>query len=92
MIRSFKDRKTQRLFESGSAGAFRSITRVAIRKLDLSDSAASLDDLRAPPGNTLEKLRGGRSGRHSIRVNDQWRICFIWRNGDAHDVEIVDYH
>lgn len=56
------------------------------------DAAATLDDLRVPPGNRLEKLRGDRTGEHSVRINDQWRICFRWRGGDAHDVEIVDYH
>jgi len=62
------------------------------RKLRMLDAAAVLDDLRHPPGNRLEKLKGDRAGRHSIRVNDQWRVCFRWRNGQAHDVEIVDYH
>lgn len=56
------------------------------------DAAATLDDLRVPPGNRLDKLRGDRTGEHSIRINDQWRICFRWRSGDAHDVEFVDYH
>lgn len=65
---------------------------MALRKLAMLDAAESLDDLRSPPGNRLEKLRGGRAGQHSIRVNDQWRVCFVWREGDAHDVEIVDYH
>ena len=66
--------------------------RVALRKLRMLDAAQSLDDLRVPPGNRLERLRGDRSGQHSIRINDQWGICFRWRGGDAHDVEIVDYH
>ena len=92
MIKSFKDRKAQRLFESGAGGAFRSVANVAVRKLDLLDGAAKLEDLRAPPGNRLEKLKGDRSGQHSIRINDQRRICSVWRDGDAHDVEIVDYH
>lgn len=65
---------------------------MALRKLRMLDAAGSLDDLRVPPGNRLERLRGDRQGQHSIRINDQWRICFPWRGGDAHDVEIVDYH
>jgi len=68
------------------------VQRVALRKLRMLDAAESLDDLRVPPGNRLERLRGDRQGQHSIRINDQWRICFRWRGGDAHDVEIVDYH
>jgi len=63
-----------------------------LRKLLVLDAAESLNDLRVPPGNRLEKLSGSRSGQHSIRVNDQWRVCFRWSDGDAHDVEIVDYH
>jgi proteic killer suppression protein len=68
------------------------VQRVALRKLRMLDAAESLDDLRVPPGNRLERLRGGRQGQHSIRINDQWRICFRWRGDDAQDVEIVDYH
>ena len=63
-----------------------------LRKLVVVDAAEALDDLRVPPGNRLEKLRGERAGQHSIRINDQWRICFRWQDGDAHEVEIVDYH
>ena len=63
-----------------------------LRKLVILDAAESLDDLRSPPGNRLEKLKGNRAGLHSIRINDQWRICFRWQDGDAHDVELVDYH
>ena len=66
--------------------------KVSLRKLRMVDAATRLDDLRVPPGNRLERLRGGRSGQHSIRINEQWRICFRWRGGDAYDVEIVDYH
>lgn len=66
--------------------------RVARRKLRMLNSSQSLSDLRVPPGNRLEALRGDRAGEHSIRVNDQWRICFVWQDGDAHEVEIVDYH
>jgi proteic killer suppression protein len=68
------------------------VQRLAQRKLVILDAAESLQDLRLPPGNRLERLSGDRAGQHSIRVNDQWRICFHWRDGDAHDVEIVDYH
>ena len=71
---------------------FQAIERVARRKLLCLHQARRREDLRVPPGNQLELLRGDRSGTHSIRVNDQWRICFVWRDGDAHDVEIVDYH
>ena len=63
-----------------------------LRKLVVVDAAEALDDLRSPPGNCLEKLKGDRAGQHSIRINDQWRICFRWKDGDAHEVEIVDYH
>ena len=66
--------------------------KVALRKLRMVDAAAGLDDLRVPPGNRLERLKGDRSGQHSVRINDQWRICFRWHGGDAHDVEIVDHH
>ena len=66
--------------------------KVALRKLRMLDAATGLDDLRVPPGNRLERLHGDRSGQHSIRINDRWRICFRWRGGDAHDVEIVGYH
>lgn len=68
------------------------IQDVALRKLRLLNNARHLDDLRVPPGNRLEALRGERHGQHSIRINDQWRVCFVWRDGHAHDVEIVDYH
>ena len=93
MIRSFRDRDTQRLFDRQpvrKSGA--DVQRVALRKLRQLDAAVTLDDLRVPPGNRLEKLRGDRSGQHSIRVNDQWRVCFRWAGADAHDVEIVDCH
>jgi proteic killer suppression protein len=68
------------------------IQRAARRKLELLDAAEKLDDLRVPPGNRLEQLSGNRQGQHSLRINDQWRICFVWKNGDAYDVTIVDYH
>ena len=92
MIRSFHSRDTERLSQDVSVRRFRSIERVARRKLELLAGAARLEDLRVPPGNRLELLRGSRAGRHSIRINDQWRICFRWIDGNAHDVEIVDYH
>ncbi|MFA4949023.1 MAG: type II toxin-antitoxin system RelE/ParE family toxin [Candidatus Krumholzibacteriia bacterium] len=93
MIRSFRDRETERVFRGeGSRHFSPDIQRRALRKLLLLDAAEILDDLRSAPGNRLEKLVGNRSGQHSIRINDRWRICFIWNREDAHDVEIVDYH
>lgn len=92
MIRSFRDAATQRLFADEDVARFRAIERQARRKLLLLDGANALHDLRIPPGNRLEVLRGNRAGQHSIRINDQWRICFVWRDGGAEDVEIVDYH
>ena len=92
MIRSFRDPDTEKLFRRESVLRFRAIERVARRKLDQIHFAAKLGDLAAPPGNRLEALRGDRQGQHSIRINDQWRVCFVWRDGDAYGVEIVDYH
>lgn len=92
MIRSFRDRETRLLFETGRSRRFGNIAAVALRKLDMVDAAAVLEDLRVPPGNRLEALRGTRRGQHSIRINDQWRIRFRWRDDGPHDVEIVDYH
>jgi toxin HigB-1 len=92
VIRSFADRDTHRLFEDERVRRFQAIERQARRKLLLLDAASSLDDLRVPPGNHLEALSGDRVGQSSIRINKQWRICFRWHNGDACDVEIVDYH
>ena len=91
MIRSFGDRCTEALYRGEAVAAFQAIRAVAVRKLDMLDAATRLSDLRAPPGNRLEALRGDRRGQHSIRINDQWRICFVWRDG-AELVEIVDYH
>lgn len=91
MIRSFADRSTERLFDDKFVKAFSGIERAARRKLLLLDAVGSLEDLKVPPGNRLEALQGDRAGQHSIRINDQWRICFRWDAG-AHDVEIVDYH
>ena len=93
MIQSFADRDTARLFARERVRRFPSeLHRVMLRKLVALDAAETLDDLRVPPGNRLERLHGDRDGQHSIRVNDQWRVCFRWRDGNAHDVEIVDYH
>ena len=92
MIKSFRCRDTERLFHDLAAGRFRGIERVARRKLEMLSAAERLEDLKAPPGNRLESLKGNRAGQFSIRVNDQWRICFVWKGKDAFDVEIVDYH
>jgi proteic killer suppression protein len=93
MFRGFANRETERIWNGiGSRRLPIEIADKALMKLRLLNSGASLDDLRVPPGNRLEKLKGGRAGQHSIRVNDQWRICFRWKEGAAHDVEIVDYH
>jgi proteic killer suppression protein len=93
VIRSFRDRDTERLFQRYRIRRLPpDLHRVALRKLLIIDAATSLDELRVPPANRLERLSRDRRGQHSIRVNDQWRICFRWSNGDAYDVEIVDYH
>jgi toxin HigB-1 len=92
MIRSFKGRDTARLFADQPVRAFSGIERLARRKLLLLHAARLIEDLRVPPGNRLELLKGDRAGFHSIRINNQWRICFRWDKGDAFDVEIVDYH
>ena len=93
MIESFRDRDTERLFQRRPVRKLGAdVQKIALRKLRMLDAATGLDDLRMPPGNRLEKLKGDREGQHSIRINKQWRICFRWRLGHAHDVEIVDYH
>ena len=92
MIRSFKDRATRRFFEGQWVAAFQGFSDQAVRRLTLLDSAETLHDLAALPGNRLEALRGDRAGQHSIRVNAQWRICFRWTADGPCDVEIVDYH
>jgi len=93
MIRSFRDRETERLFRREPVRKLPpDVRRVALRKLVRLDAAETLEDLRVPPGTRLEKLVGNRAGQHSIRINDQWRVCFRWKDGDAEDVEIVDYH
>lgn len=93
MIKSFRDKRTAALFIGlvpRDVGP--DVLKRAKAKLALLEAAATLDFLRSPPGNRLEGLRGDRAGQHSIRVNDQWRLCFVWRDGDAHDVEFCDYH
>jgi proteic killer suppression protein len=92
VIRSFGSKDTEALFHDEPIRRFRAIERSARRKLLYLHRARVLQDLKAPPGNRLEALRGDRRAQHSIRINDQWRICFTWKDGDAHDVEIVDYH
>jgi proteic killer suppression protein len=93
MIQSFKDEDTAELFQARKNRRWQNIKVVALRKLDLIHAAALLTDLRVPPGNHLEALSDDREGQHSIRINDQYRICFVWNdNNGAHDVEIVDYH
>jgi toxin HigB-1 len=92
VIKSFKTGDTARLFNDERVKDWQSIENVARRKLNMVNAAAKLDDLKVPPGNRLEKLEGDRKGQHSIRINDQYRACFVWREGDAYDVEITDYH
>ena len=92
MIKSFKEKGTRTLFETGTSRRWHLIARVAVRKLVQIDSAATLDELNVPPGNRLEALKGDRAGLHSIRISDQWRICFRWESDGVYDVEIVDYH
>ncbi len=93
MITSFRDRRTAAVFQGDRPKGFPSdLLRVAFRKLALLHEATALNDLRSPPSNRLEALQGDRAGQHSVRVNDQWRICFVWQDGNAHHVEIVDYH
>lgn len=93
MIRSFAEREAERLFARTPGRRFPAeLHRVMLRKLVQLDAAERLDDLRVPPGNRLEALKGDRRGQHSIRVNDQWRLCFRWSSGNAYEVEIVDYH
>jgi len=92
VIKAFRDQETQRLYHRYRVRRFRGFERVALRKLVILHAAASLQDLAAVPGNRLEKLVGDRAGQYNIRINDRWRICFHWREGDAYQVEIVDYH
>ena len=92
MIRSFRCADTRSLYETGKSKRFSSIATVATRKLTQMDAAATLEFLRSPPGNRLEALKYDRLGQHSIRINDQWRLCFRWTVAGPEDVEIVDYH
>jgi toxin HigB-1 len=92
VIKSFGSKDTEQLHKREPVKRFKNIERVALRKLRQLDAAKLLTDLASPPGNRLEALRGDRRGQLSIRINDQWRICFVWRDGDAYDVEITDYH
>jgi proteic killer suppression protein len=92
VIRSFRRDDTARLFHRETVRRFKAIERQALRKLDMLDAAPDLRTLASLPGNRLEPLKGGRKGQFSIRINDQWRVCFVWREGNAYEVEIVDYH
>ena len=93
MIKSFKDKETEKLFNRHFSKKFpQNLQHLARRKLVMLDAAPELNALGIPPGNRLEALKGDRKGQHSIRINDQWRVCFRWKTGDAYDVEIADYH
>ena len=93
MIKSFRDAETEKVFNRRFSKRLPTdIQAVALRKLRMLANAHGLQDLRSPPGNRLERLSGEREGQHSIRINDQWRVCFVWRDGDVHEVEICDYH
>ena len=93
MIKSFRDKETEKIyFRERSRKLPTNIQQIALRKLRMINNAKTINDLRIPPANRLEKVTGNRLGQHNIRINDQWRICFIWKDGDATDVEITDYH
>ncbi len=93
MIASFRDKETERLWQSGKSRRLPAdLERRAFKKLAILNAAVALGNLKVPPGNLLEALRGNRAGQYSIRLNDQYRVCFVWRDGNAFDVEIVDYH
>ncbi len=92
MIRTFRDKKTEQFFSGGMVKEFSSFRKVAERKLTMLDNASELKDLLSPAGNRLEKLKGDRAEQHSIRINDQWRICFVWMADGPYEVEIADYH
>ncbi len=93
MIKSFKGKETEKVYSrEGSNKLPRDIQQVALRKLRMINNAKNLNDLRIPPANRLEKVKGTREGQYSIRINDQWHICFNWQEADAYDVEIIDYH
>jgi toxin HigB-1 len=92
MIRSFADAATEQVFHHRHSRLYAAVERVALRKLRQIHAVSTVEELKEPPGNRLEKLKGDRTGQWSLRINDQYRICFRWRDGDAHEVEIVDYH
>ncbi len=92
MIRHFSDKKTERFFSGAAVKEFSGFKKAAERKLTMLDNASDLKDLLAPPGNRLESLKGDRAGQYSIRINDQWRICFVWKADGPYEVEIADYH
>jgi proteic killer suppression protein len=93
MIKSFRDKETEKIFNRQLSSKLpQNIQRIARKRLVVLDASPELNDLRIPPGNRLEALKGNRKGQHSIRINDQWRICFKWSDGDAYNVEITDYH
>jgi proteic killer suppression protein len=93
VIKSFKNKETEKIYgREISRKLPTEIQQIALRKLRMINNAKNINDLRIPPASRLEKLGGNREGQHSIRINNQWRICFVWRDGDAHDVEITDYH
>lgn len=92
MIKTFRDADTEKLFNRERVKRFQAVENVARRKLEMVNAASALGDLKSPPGNRLEKLAGDRAGQYSIRINDQWRVCFVWRDSDVYDVEITDYH
>lgn len=92
MIISFRCKDTEKLFNDISVKRFKAIAKAARIKLELLNAVVSLNSLRIPPGNRLEGLKGDRLGQYSIRINEQWRICFVWRDDNVYDVEIVDYH
>jgi toxin HigB-1 len=93
MIKSFKDKETEKVYSREASRKLPAdIQQGALRKLRMINNAKNLNDLRIPPANNLEKLEGDRKGQYSVRINDQWRICFKWKDSDAHEVEIVDYH
>lgn len=93
MILSFRDKETEQLWQSGRSRRLPAdLQRRAFKKLAILNAAVALENLKVPPGNQLEALRGNRAGQHSVRVNDQYRVCFVWRNGNAFEVEIVDHH
>ncbi len=92
MIQSFRDAGTKQLFENRSSRRWAAIASAALRKLDQLEASTSLTDLRVPPGNRLEALKGDRKGRHSIRINEKYRVCFFWKPDGAYEVEVTDYH